>query len=174
MCRKPDYVAERYRGSSAGAEGEQRAGPAEAPQPITRGTGYGAAQARDGKIACLAKEGTHALAPVPARKSAEAPAVERENDHTLPGNPHRLGEVTIRVGRELQRCDEGNQVKRTSSEGQGMAVGPDRFSFPVSCFPFPVFCFLPVWFRLARVRTRVLFTTRSSQSTIAITGRRVK
>jgi hypothetical protein len=31
-------------------------------------------------------------------------------------------------------------------------IGPDRFSFPVSRVRFPVSGFLPVWFRLVRVR----------------------
>jgi hypothetical protein len=42
--------------------------------------------------------------------------------------------------------------RKPKTENGKPEIGPDRFSFSVSCFPFAVFCFLPVWFRLVRVR----------------------
>jgi hypothetical protein len=42
--------------------------------------------------------------------------------------------------------------RKPETENGKPEIGPDRFSFPVSCFPFPVFGFLLVWFRLVEVR----------------------
>jgi hypothetical protein len=41
--------------------------------------------------------------------------------------------------------------RKPETENGKPEIGPDRFSFPVSCFRFPVSGFFPVWFRLVRV-----------------------
>ncbi len=91
-------------------------------QPVARGAGHGRAEVEDRIVARLAEEGTRALASVAARKSPKAPSIERENDHTVPGNPHGLDEGAVRVGKELQGGDEGNQVERASLKRENMAV----------------------------------------------------
>jgi phospholipid transport system substrate-binding protein len=42
--------------------------------------------------------------------------------------------------------------RKPETEDGKPEIGPDHFSFPVSCFRFPVSGFFPVWFRLVRVR----------------------
>jgi hypothetical protein len=59
----------------------------------------------------------------------------------------------------LSGPEKKNEKQKTESGKP--EIGPDRFSFSVSCFPFPVFCFLPVWFRLVRVRILRLASARA-------------
>jgi hypothetical protein len=43
--------------------------------------------------------------------------------------------------------------RKPETENGKPEIGPDRFSFPVSCFRFSVSGFFPVWFALVRVRS---------------------
>jgi hypothetical protein len=51
----------------------------------------------------------------------------------------------------LEHPEKKMKNRKPETENGKLEIGPDRFSFPVSCFRFPVSGFFPVWFGLVPV-----------------------